>query len=142
MVFNKCSTFGILLFYTLLYFHETFNNFFKKFHIFKLLKSGYLWMLLLFSCSVMSNSLWLHGLQRLGFSDLYHLPEFAQTHVHWVYDTIQPFHPLLPSSPPDFNLSQHLDLFKWVSTLYHLVKVLELQFQHQYFQRTFRVDFL
>ena len=34
------------------------------------------------------------------------LPEFTQTHVHWVSDAIQPSHPL--SSPsPTFNLSQH-----------------------------------
>ena len=30
-----------------------------------------------------------------GFPVLRHLPEFAQTHVHWVSDTIQPSHPLL-----------------------------------------------
>ena len=38
-------------------------------------------------------------------------PELAQTHVHWVGDTIQPSH--LPSSPslPAFNLSQHQGLF-------------------------------
>ena len=35
------------------------------------------------------------------------LPEFAQTHVHWVGDAIQPSHPLSSSSPPTFNLSQH-----------------------------------
>ena len=29
------------------------------------------------------------------------------THVHWVCDAIQPFHPLLSSSPPAFNISQH-----------------------------------
>ena len=34
------------------------------------------------------------------------LPEFTQTHVHWVSDTIQPSHPLLSPSPA-FNLSQH-----------------------------------
>ena len=28
------------------------------------------------------------------------LPEFTQTHVHWVGDAIQPFHPLLSPSPP------------------------------------------
>ena len=39
-----------------------------------------------------------------GFPVLHHLPEFAQTHVHWVGDAIQPFHPLSPS-PPTFNLS-------------------------------------
>ena len=30
-----------------------------------------------------------------GFPDLHYLPEFAQIHVHWVGDAIQPFHPLL-----------------------------------------------
>ena len=41
-----------------------------------------------------------------GFPVLHHLPEFAQTHVHWVGDVIQPAHPLLPPSPPSFHLSQ------------------------------------
>ena len=40
------------------------------------------------------------------------LPELAQTHVHRVGDAIQPSHPLLPPSPPAFNLSQHQDLFQ------------------------------
>ena len=31
-----------------------------------------------------------------GFPVLHCLPEFAQTHVHWVTDAIQPSHPLLP----------------------------------------------
>ena len=39
-----------------------------------------------------------------GFPVLYYLLEFAQTHVHWVSDAIQPSHPLLPSSPPALNL--------------------------------------
>ena len=30
-----------------------------------------------------------------------------QTHVHWVGDTIQPSHPLLPPFPLALNLSQH-----------------------------------
>ena len=34
------------------------------------------------------------------------LPEFSQTHVHWVGDAIQSFHPLLAPSPPTFNLSR------------------------------------
>ena len=45
------------------------------------------------------------------FPVLHHLPEFAQTHVHWVDDPIQPSHPLLSPSPPVFNLSQHQGLF-------------------------------
>ena len=32
-----------------------------------------------------------------GFPVLRYLPEFAQIHVHWVGDAIQPSHPLLPS---------------------------------------------
>ena len=35
----------------------------------------------------------------LGFP-VHHLPELAQTHVHWVNDAIQPSHPLLSPSPP------------------------------------------
>ena len=35
------------------------------------------------------------------------LPEFAQTHVHWVDDAIQPSHPLSPPSSPALHLSQH-----------------------------------
>ena len=43
------------------------------------------------------------------------LPEFTQTHVHWVGDAIQPSHPLSSPSPPTFDLSQHQGLFKWIS---------------------------
>ena len=35
------------------------------------------------------------------------LPEFTQTHVHRVGDTIQPSHPLSSPSPPAPNPSQH-----------------------------------
>ena len=38
------------------------------------------------------------------------LPEFTQTHVHWVGDAIQPSHPLSSPSPPAFNLSQRQGL--------------------------------
>ena len=39
------------------------------------------------------------------------LPEFTQTHVHWVGDAIQPSHPLSSPSPPAPNPSQHQGLF-------------------------------
>ena len=42
-----------------------------------------------------------------GFAVLHHLPEFAQTHVHWVGNAIQPSHALSSPSPPAFNLSLH-----------------------------------
>ena len=70
------------------------------------------------------------------------LPEFTQTHVHRVGDAIQPSHPLSSRSPPALNLSQHQGLFKWVSSLHQVVKVLEFQFQHQSFQWTLRTDLL
>ena len=38
------------------------------------------------------------------------LPEFMQTHVHWVSDAIQPSHPLSSHSLPAFNLAQHQSL--------------------------------
>ena len=41
----------------------------------------------------------------------HHFLEFAQVHVHWIGDVIQPFYSLLPSSPSAFNLSQHQGLF-------------------------------
>ena len=40
------------------------------------------------------------------------LPEFTQTHFHWVGDAIQPSHPLLFPSPPTLNPYQHQGLFK------------------------------
>ena len=45
----------------------------------------------------------------------HHLPKFAPVHVHCIGDTIQPSHPLTPSSPSALNLSQHQGLFQWVS---------------------------
>ena len=50
-----------------------------------------------------------------GFPVHHQLPELTQSHVHWVGDAIQPFHPLLTPSPPTFNLSLHQGLFQWVS---------------------------
>ena len=72
----------------------------------------------------------------------YQLPEFIQTHVHWVSDAIQPSHPLSSPSPPAFNLSQHQGLFQWVSSSRQVAKVLEFQLQRQSFQWIFRTDFL
>ena len=59
------------------------------------------------SCPTLCNSI-ICGTS--GFPVLYYLPEFAQTHVHWVTNAVQPSHPLLSPSPPAFNLSQHQSL--------------------------------
>ena len=77
-----------------------------------------------------------------GFALLQCLPEFAQTHVHWVSDVIQLSYPLLSTSPCAFSLSQHHGLSKWVRSSHHLAKVLEFQLQHQSFQWTLRTDLL
>ena len=47
----------------------------------------------------------------LGFPVHHQLPELAQTHVHRIGDAIQPSHPMLSPSPPNFSLSQHQGLF-------------------------------
>ena len=77
-----------------------------------------------------------------GFSVHHQLPELTQTHVHRVGDAIQPSQPLSSPTPPTFNLSQHQGLFKWVSSLQQVAKVLEFQLQQQSFQWRFRTDFL
>ena len=49
---------------------------------------------------------------RTGYAGKYphqQLPEFTQTHVHWVRDAIQPSCPLLSLSPA-FSISQHQGL--------------------------------
>ena len=65
------------------------------------------------------------------------LLESTQTRVHWVSDAIQPSHPLLSPSPPNFSLSQHQGLFQWVSSLHQVAIILEFQLQHQSFQWIF-----
>ena len=70
------------------------------------------------------------------------LPESTQTHVCWVGDAIQPSHPLPSPSPPSLSLSQQQGLFKWVSSLHWVAKVLEFQLQHQSYQWTTRTDIL
>ena len=62
-----------------------------------------------FCCSVTKLCLTVcdpRGCSLPGFPVLRHLLEFAQTHVHWVNDAIQPSHSLWSPSPPAFNLSQ------------------------------------
>ena len=99
--------------------------------------SKYNILVLLFSCPVMSNSVWPHGLQPPRMSGLpvpHHLLEFAQVQVLWIGDAVQPSHPLMPSSPSALNLSQHQGPFQWVRCSHQMTKILELQLQHQSFQ--------
>ena len=75
-------------------------------------------------------------------ASLHQLLKLAQTNVHWVGNAIQPSHPLSSPSTPALSLSQHQGLFKWVSSLSQVAKILEFQLQHQYFQWTPRTDLL
>ena len=49
--------------------------------------------------------------------------------LHRVSDAIQSSHSLSSPSPPAFDLSQHQDLFQWVSFSHQVAKVLEFQLQ-------------
>ena len=70
------------------------------------------------------------------------LPEFTQTHIHWVSDAIQPCHPLSSTSLPAPNPSQHQSLFQWLKSSHEVTKVLEFQLQHHSVQRNPRADLL
>ena len=91
------------------------------------------------------SHIWLFATSRAicgtpGSPVLHYLLEFAQIHVHWVSDAIQPSLPLSSPSPPALNLSQHQGLFQWVDSLHQVAKVLDLH--HRSFKWTFSVDFL
>ena len=62
---------------------------------------------LLFSCSVVSDSFLTPWTAACQASLSFPVPEFAQIHVHWVGDAIQLSHPLLSPSPPALHFSQH-----------------------------------
>jgi len=64
----------------------------------------------------------------LGLPVHHQLPEFTQTHVHWVGDTIQPSHPLSSPSLPAFNLPQHQGLFQWVGSSHQVARLLSFSF--------------
>ena len=53
------------------------------------------------------SCVWLFATPWPGFTVFHYLPEFAQTHVHWITDVIQPSHPLSPPLLPFLNPSHH-----------------------------------
>ena len=61
------------------------------------------------SCLALCNSM---DCSTPGLSVHHQLPEFTQTHVHWVDDAIQPSHPLSSPSYPTFSLCQDQGLFQ------------------------------
>ena len=106
--------------------------------------SGKPWMTksVLFSHSVMSDSLWPHGLQHTRLPCPSPTPGACSNSCplsQWCHPTILcpvvPFSSYLLSCPASESL-------KWVSLSHQMAKVLELQLQHQFFQWIFRTDFL
>ena len=71
---------------------------------------------LLFSHSVMSDSLRPHGLQHTRLPSPLPPLRACSTHAHWVSDVIQTSHTLSTHSPPALNLSQDKGLYQWVSS--------------------------
>ena len=99
-------------------------------------------LLLLFSHSIVSDSLWPHELWYTRLPCPLLSPRVCSKSCSlswWCHSTI--YHPLPPPSPFTFNLSQRQGLFQWVECLHQVAKVLELrlQDQHQSFQCIFRV---
>jgi len=97
--------------------------------------------LLLFSCSVLSNSLWPYGLQHTRLPCPSLSPRVAHPHVHWVDDAIQPPLPLpplllLPLIFPSIRVFSH------ESALHISGQSIGASALAQSFQWIFRVDFL
>ena len=95
-----------------------------------------------FSCSVCPTLCNPMNHSTPGLPVHHQLPEFTQTHIHWVGDDIQPSHPLSSPSPSAPNPSQHQGLFQWVNSSHEVAKVLEFQLWHHSFQRNPRADVL
>ena len=96
--------------------------------------------LLLFSCSVVSDS----AAPRTAACQASLFITNSRSLLKLMFtDSVMPSNHLIlcrPPSPPAFDLSQHQGLFQWVSSSYQVAKVLGLQ--HQSFQWIFRIDFL
>ena len=86
-----------------------------------------------FSRSVMSDSLWPQELQHAR-------PPCPTPTLRAHPNSCPSWCPLSSPSPPAPNPSQHHGLFKRVSSLHDVAKVLELQLHHQSFQWTPRTD--
>ena len=93
------------------------------------------------SCPTLCDSM---DCSKPGFPVLHHLPEFAQTHVLWVDDAIEPSHLLSSPSPPAFNLSS-IRVFSNNSALcirWPMNRSIETSASDQPLPWIFRTDFL
>ena len=114
-----------------------------KFLSFKLLSVTLISFIPQFSCSVVSYSLWPHGLQHTRPpcpSPTLGACSNSCPLSRWCHPTISssvvPFSSCLQSFPASRTF------FQWVGSSHQMATVLELQLQHQSFQWIFRTDFL
>ena len=99
-------------------------------------------LLWLFSHSVVSNSLWLHGLQHTRLPRPSLSPGVYSSSCplsRWYHPTTSSSVALFSSCHQSFSESKS---FPRIGSSHQVAKVLELQLQHQSFQWIFRVDFL
>ena len=97
--------------------------------------------LLLFSSSVVSDSLQPHGLKHTRHQCPSPTPGTCSNSCpssRWCHPTTS--FSVIPFSV--FKLSQHQGFFQWGSSSHQVAKVLKVQLQHQSFWRIFRTDFL
>ena len=98
-------------------------------------------LLLLFSCPVMSSSLWPHRLQQARPPCPSPSPGVCPSSclLHcWCHPAISSSDALFSFCPQIFPAS---GLFQWVVCLHQMTKILEPQLQHQSFQWIVRVEF-
>ena len=74
------------------------------------------------------------------FTVHHQLQELMQIHV-WSWLCNPMISPSVIPFSTCLHLSQHQDLFQWVSFSYQVANVLQFQLQHQSFQWIFRTDF-
>ena len=82
-----------------------------------------------FSHSVVSNSLWPHGLQHARTPCPLSVPGVYSNSCQLSRYSTQPSHPLSSPSSPAFNLSHHQGLFQWISSSNQVAKGLRFQLQ-------------
>ena len=100
-----------------------------------------------FSRSIVSNSLWPHGLQNARPPCPSPTSRVYSNSCPLSRDAIQPCYPLSSPSPPTLTLSQHQGLFKWVNSSHQVAKVVKFQSQHHSFSEhpeliSLRMDWL
>ena len=93
---------------------------------------------ILFSSAQFLSHVWLFASPGTTPRQTSPTPGACSNSCHWLHVATQPSHPLLPSSPPAFSLTQHQGLFQWISSSHQVAKVLELQ--HQSIQWLFRTE--